>query len=377
VKCKLLIPPVFAICLVFFGHPLCGLAASPPDLSAKSAILIDYDTGKVLYQKDAFERRPPASTTKILTAIVALEKGDLNHQVTASTKASRIGGSSIYLSAGESQKLRDLLYGVLLSSGNDASVAVAENLAGSEAQFARWMTLKARSLGAKDSNFVNCSGLPDDSHYTTARDLAVITRYALHNPVFAEMVKTRKKTIKWPGHKWERVMINHNKLLWNYGFADGVKTGYTRQAGKCLVSSATRDGLRLIAVVLNGRQMYEDSEKLFNYGFNNYRLEKILSPQEILGEVTVIEGVRNRVPVFPNRSLTVVIPKNSQGKLKVNLELQTKIEAPVHRLQKVGELEVKLGGKLIDTVPVVAANSVPKEGFWGKIWKWFNKPNRA
>lgn len=354
-----------------FGCSLTVSAAAFPDITARAAIVIDYSTGKILYQKNAYERRPPASTTKIMTAIVALERGTLKKLITVSDKASRVGGSSIWLAPGESHSLEDLLYGLLLSSGNDASVAVAEGLAGSEKKFALWMTQKAHALGARNSEFKNCTGLPEEGHLTTAYDLAVITRYALRNPVFGGMVKTRKKMIKWPRHKWERVMYNHNKLLWRYEFADGVKTGYTRQAGKCLVSSATRDSQRLIVVVLNSKDTYRDSEKLLNYGFVNFRLVQIISPEENLGEIQVIDGVLSRVPVIPNRSLTLVVPRGLENKLKVSVNLQKSIEAPVERLQKVGELQVKLGEKVIGMAPVITAVRIPRQNFFWRLRNWF------
>lgn len=346
------------------------LATSRPNPTASSAILMDFTTGKVIFSKDSSERRAPASTTKILTALVALERGEMNRVITASKNASKTDGSSIWLAPGEEHTLEELLYGVLLSSGNDASVAVAESLAGSEAKFAAWMNEKAQAIGAKDSFFKNCNGLPEPGHYSTAYDLALITRYALHNPVFTEMVKTKTKTIEWPGREYDRLMVNHNKLLWRYQFADGVKTGYTRQAGKCLVASATKNGQQLIAVVLNSKDMYDDSKQLFEYGFNNYQLVTVIEPEQKVGSISVVEGIDNRVPLFPDHSVTIVIPKGQVDQVKVNLEIPQSIPAPVERLQQVGELEVKIGAKLVEKVPVVTAVSVPKEGLWIRIWNW-------
>lgn len=263
------------IAVIFGSSPV---SASELDLNANFAVLIDYTTGQILYQKNAFVRRPPASTTKILTSIIAIEKGNLQRTVIASRNASRADGSSIYLKTGEAHSLKELLYGILLNSGNDASIAVAEDLAGSEPKFAEWMTTKAHQIGAIDSNFKNCNGLPAREHYSTAYDLAVIARYALHNPVFADMVGTKRKLIPWPGNSSERIFVNHNKLLWRYQFADGVKTGYTEEAGGCLVSSATKGGHRLIAVVLKSKDIYGDSTQLFDYGFENYQLLTTVIP---------------------------------------------------------------------------------------------------
>jgi len=349
------------------------LAVSRPNPTASAAILMDFTTGKVIFSKDSFKRRAPASTTKILTALVALERSETNRAITTSKNASKTDGSSIWLAPGEEHTLEELLYGVLLSSGNDASVAIAESLAGSEAKFTAWMNEKAQVIGAKDSFFKNCNGLPEPGHYSTAYDLALIARYALHKPAFAEMVKTKTKTIEWPGREYDRLMVNHNKLLWRYQYADGVKTGYTRQAGKCLVASATKNGQRLIAVVLNSKEIYDDSKQLFEYGFNNYQLLTVVEPEQKVGSISVEEGVNNQVPVFPEHSVTIVIPREQVDQVRVNLEIPQSIPAPVERLQQVGELEVKIGAKLVEKVPVVTAASVPKEGLWKRFWNWVKR----
>ncbi len=354
--------------ILFFTTP--ALAARRPNLTASAAILMDFATGKVIFTKNGSEQRAPASTTKILTALVALERGELGRVISTSQNASKVGGSSIWLAPGEEHTLQELLYGILLNSGNDASVTVAEGLAGSEAKFAVWMNEKARAIGAKDTCFKNSNGLPEPGHYTTAYDLALITRYALHNPVFAEIVKTKRKAIEWPGREYNRLMVNHNKLLWRYEFADGVKTGYTRQAGRCLVASATRNGQRLIAVVLNSKLMYEDTRELFEYGFNNYQLLTVVGVEQKVGSIQVVEGIDPQVPVLPHRPVTIVIPKGQAHNIKVDLKIPRSIHAPVERLQQVGELEVKLGAKVIDKIPVVTGAGVEKKGFWRWVWCW-------
>jgi D-alanyl-D-alanine carboxypeptidase len=346
-------------------------AAPEVRVTASAAVLMDYATGEILYQKNASERRAPASTTKILTAIVAIEHGKPEREIVASARASKADGSSIWLAAGEKHTLKDLLYGILLSSGNDASVAVAENLAGSESKFAAWMTEKAKELGAKDSNFVNSNGLPAINHYTTAYDLALITRYSLHNPLFEEIVKTKKKVMDWPGHKWDRIMYNHNKLLWRYEYADGVKTGYTQQAGQCLVSSATKGSRRLVAVVLHSKDIYADSKTLFDYGFDHFQLYTVASAAKSLGRVNVAEGVKNQVSVSTPGPVNLLIPKGSISKLKIDLDLPASIVAPVERAQPVGELKVQLSGKLLEKCPLIAVDPVKRKGIWQKIWEWF------
>lgn len=289
---------------------------------------MDYTTGQILYQKNAFTKRPPASTTKILTAIIAIESGNLDRTIIATKNAANADGSSIYLKAGEQHSLKELLYGILLNSGNDASIAVAENLAGSEQKFAKLMTVKAHQIGAINSHFQNCNGLPAASHYSTACDLAVITRYALHNPVFAGMVRTKRKLISWPGHRGERILLNHNKLLWSYQYADGVKTGYTEEAGRCLVSSATQSGHRLIAVVLKSKDMYRDSTKLLDYGFKNYQILTLVTPYQSINPADPIRRVQTQIPVSDSnvntRTLNFTLPapevkKTAKGLLKPQL----------------------------------------------------------
>lgn len=359
---------VLMIFLFFKNDP--AFATPRPNLEASSAVLMDVATGKVLLAKNGSERRAPASTTKIMTALVALERGEMDRVITTSLNASKVDGSSIWLASGEKHTLEELLYGVLLSSGNDASVAIAEGLAGSEKEFAAWMNEKAKVIGAKDSYFKNCTGLPETGHFSTAYDLALITRYALHNPVFTKMVKTKKKAIEWPGRDYNRLMVNHNKLLWRYEFADGVKTGYTRQAGRCLVASATKNGQRLIAVVLNSKRMYEDSKLLFEYGFNNYQLLTVIQSEQKIGSIPVVEGINNEVPLLSHRPITLVIPKGQLDQVRVNIEVPNSIPAPVERLQQVGEVQVKIGSKLIEKVPVVTAAGVPKVSLWRRLWNW-------
>lgn len=356
------------------GGIVAGYAhGAAPQLQAEAAVLMDYTTGALLYQKNADQQRPPASTTKILTAIVALERGKLNQVLTASAKAAKVGGSSIWLAPGERHSLQDLLYGLLLSSGNDAAVTVAEGLAGTEANFVAWMNQKALDLGASNSHFVNPNGLPESNHYSTAHDLAIITRYALQNQLFAQIVKTKQKVMVWPGHKTDRVMFNHNKLLWRYQYADGVKTGYTIQAGNCLVSTAIKDGHRLIVVVMRSKNIYGDSEDLFEYGFSNYQLLAVVSLHSRLGLIKVDQGTRRKVSVSPERPLTLVLPKKEVDQLQVNLQMPAIIAAPVEKAQPVGELEVKLGEHLIDEVPLVTTAEVPREGLWRHFCNWLQR----
>lgn len=365
--------PFLALSLLTLLVSTVAFTAPGVNLTAAAAVLMDYTTGEILFQKNANQRRAPASTTKIMTAILAIERGTPTKIITASARASKADGSSIWLAPGERHTLKDLLYGILLSSGNDASIAVAEDLAGSESKFAALMNAKAREIGAENTHFVNCNGLPEKEHYSTAYDLALIARYALRYPLFEEIVRTRKKIIAWPGHKWDRIMYNHNKLLWRYKHADGIKTGYTLQAGKCLVSSATKDGHRLIAVVLKSRDTYGDSERLFNYGFDHFQLLTVATPEKKLGAVNVDEGIKEQVPVATTQPVQLLIPKGAEDKLKINMELPESVKAPVKQDQPVGELAVQLGNKVLERAALVTAAPVPRKSLWQRIWDWFKE----
>lgn len=247
-----------------------------PLIYARAAILIEESTGKVLYAKNPNIIMAPASTTKIMTGILCIEKGNLEQIVKISGNAAARSGSRMNLRRNERFYLRDLLYGLLLSSGNDAATAIAEAIAGSEYRFALMMTKKARQLGLKHTRYINASGLPAYNHYTTAYDLARLARYALRNPLFASIVQTKQATVPGPTPGQTTTLVNHNKLLWDYPYTTGVKTGYTRKAGRCLVSSAKKQNVTLIAVVLKSGSIYSDSRKLFEYG---YKLLNVPDPE--------------------------------------------------------------------------------------------------
>ncbi len=263
----LLIPLLVSLNLIPIMSHAKGQTLSRPWVNCRSAVLIEVSTGKVLFAKNPNQIMAPASTTKIMTGILSIEKGDLTKKVRVSALAASKSGSSMNLRKNEQLTLKDLLYGLLLSSGNDAATAIAECIAGTESKFARMMTEKARQLGLEHTQFQNASGLPALNHYTTAYDLARIARYAIQNPVFAAIVKTKEAVVPGPTPGKTAKLVNHNKLLWDYPFSTGIKTGYTRKAGRCLVASAEKQDVSLIAVVLKSGSMYNDSRKLFEYGF--------------------------------------------------------------------------------------------------------------
>ena len=248
-------------------------ATSDPTITAAAAVAIDAETGVILYQKDAFKLKAPASTTKILTAILAIESGRLDELVTVSKRAAAVGESSIHLRTNDQLTLRELVHGALIKSGNDACVAIAEHLSPTEEEFVGMMNFKARLIGAYNTTFYNTNGLPHRYHLTTAYDLALIARYALQNPVFSKIVVTKEYTLHWTNPRRSAYIRNTNKLLWTLPGATGVKTGTTNQAGNCLVASAMNNGHHIIAVVLNSRNRYGDAQKLLEYGMKTKEIQ--------------------------------------------------------------------------------------------------------
>lgn len=251
--------------------------------TARSAVVMEQSSQRILYSKNCDEHLPMASTTKIVTALTVLNHANLDDVVEVSPKAVGIEGSSIYLRAGEHLTVKELLYGLMLRSGNDSAVALALHVAGSIDAFAEMMNQTAREAGCSDSNFVNPHGLHDNNHYTSARDLAVLTCVAMKNADFREIVSTKTVRISNEGMDYDRVLVNKNKLLSNFDQADGVKTGYTKKAGRCFVGSATRDGMQVIVVVLNCGPMFEETADMLDVAFANYHLQTVIPQNKVCG----------------------------------------------------------------------------------------------
>lgn len=332
-----------------------GTAWAQPSISAASYLLMESQSGQVLLAHREDEKRPPASTTKILTCITALELADPDELVAVSANADRVGDATIYLSAGEIFDLRSLLEGALIRSGNDATVAIAEQVAGDEKLFMDLVNRKARILGAIQTEFHNPHGLPHPRHLTTAYDLAVITRYAMQNEDFAGIVKTKEKVIASFNSGRRVYLKNTNKLLWRNPEVTGVKTGTTDEAGMCLVSTAERDGRRLIAVVLKSLDRYTDCEKLLNWGFEEFTLQNLKEQLGLL-VVDVAGGIPACVTVQPAYEAAWSVPRGSMIDFRV--ELDTPLQAPVRRGDKVGAVTVSLEGKKLETVPLIAGEDV-------------------
>ena len=317
---------------------------------------MDRCSGRVLYEKNAYQKMGMASTTKIVTAIVAIEHADLNATVTVNPTAAGVEGSSIWLAAGEQIKLEDLLYGLMLNSGNDAAVAIAEFVAGDVPRFCDMMNETAKSIGAVNTNFTNPNGLSDKNHYTTAYDLALLTRYALSNPKFAEIVGTKNKTIPWEGRDYGRKLSNHNKMLSIYDGCDGVKTGFTKDTGRTLVTGATRGGLQLIAVTLNDPDDWRDHTKMLDDVFLKYKPESITRAGTVFGTVKVRSGAEKFVDAVAGQDF--YIPLSEGENYNVKADLPDEITAPAEEGQQIGLAKVSINGVSSVSFPLVAKGGV-------------------
>lgn len=279
---------LLVVCIVFLCLATYSIAfayGKEFETSARSAVVMEQSSRRVLFSKNCDEHLPIASTTKIVTALTAINNANLDDVVEIPAEACGIEGSSIYLRVGEHLTLRELLYGLMLRSGNDAAVAIALHTAGSIEGFAEMMNDTAAKLGLNDCHFVNPHGLHNDNHYCSANDLAVITCEALNNPAFCEIVSTKTYRIGNEGYDYDRVLVNKNKLLASCEGADGVKTGYTKKAGRCFVGSATRDGMQVVVVVLNCGPMFEDTASMLDAAFANYSLKTVIPQNKVCGSI--------------------------------------------------------------------------------------------
>lgn len=283
------------------------------NLSAKSIVLLEADSGEIVFEKNAHVPAPMASTTKIMTAIVVLENCDLDKKFTIPKEATNIEGSSIYLQEGEILTVRELLYALLLESANDSAVALAYATSGDMDEFVSLMNEKANSLGLTSTHFDNPHGLDSESHYTTAFELAKISAYAMKNSQFKKIVSTYKKVIPLNNDEGKRVLINHNKLLRLYDGANGIKTGFTKKCGRCFVSSAERDGVKLICASLNAPDDWNDHMKLFDYGFEKYESVKFASPLDYLIEINIEGGEASSFYASNLEELTVTLPRSKRN----------------------------------------------------------------
>lgn len=332
---------------------------SPAQIKASAAILVDATTGQVLFEKNADVQRPPASTTKIMTAILLLENLAPDELITAGLNAKETGGSSLNLAEGERITARDMLYALMLRSANDGCVAVAERIAGSEERFAEMMNEKARAIGATHTHFVNCNGLNCDGHLTTARDLALMARYAQRYPEFNAATRSRYYQIRRSSGSKDILLKNHAKFLWHFPGADGIKTGWTVPAGRCFVGGATWNGWRLISVVLNSPDLVGETAALMKYGFQKFERTRAADAGSTQGIAQVEGGVAPTVPALLKDPLYVVKTRGGAAQIELRPKLDV-VSAPVAAGTKVGTVEVLENGQPAGQGLLVAAAPVAK-----------------
>ena len=334
-------------------------------VSANKAVVMDCATGRVLYEKRADERSLIASTTKIMTALVVCEQCNVLDRVKIPKEAVGIEGSSMYLKEGEILTVQELLYGLMLHSGNDAAVALAIYCGGTVEGFAQLMNDKARMLELSGTHFVNPHGLDHPEHYSTARDLAALACYAMKNPIFAKTVSTKSVTVG------ERCLTNHNKLLWCVDGADGVKTGFTKAAGRILVSSAVRNGRRLVIVTIDDGNDWADHKELYEDGFSRYSVKTIVKKGDILGTFQVFGGTCGQVQVIAGEDFTYALAADEEP--DILLSGKGFVYAPISVGGEAGYAYICLNGKAVGKIPVIFEETVemqPEEkiSFWQRIF---------
>ncbi|WP_232066030.1 D-alanyl-D-alanine carboxypeptidase family protein [Bacillus sp. KH172YL63] len=342
-----------------------------PSVSSQKAILMDQETGRVLFEKDAHTRSRIASITKIMTAILAVESGKLEQDVTVSSNAAGTEGSSLYLKAGEKIKLEDLVYGLMLRSGNDGAVAIAEHVGGSLEGFVYMMNEKSKEIGMENTHFANPHGLDDhEGHYSTAYDMALLTKYSMGNERYREIAGTKVHTAPNPEEKWDRKWRNKNRLLTElYKYSTGGKTGYTKLAKRTLVSTASKDGENLIAVTLNGPDDWNDHMDLFEYGFKEYDYKIVLNK----GKINKMEDDVYKNHVFLKRESVLSLTDEEVEEVRVEYRMLKPDEGWLKNKQApdiVGKAVVYLDDKEADSLPVYFKRESPKEKekSWWKFW---------
>lgn len=355
-------------------------ATEPPVILAETAIVIDAKTGQVLYDKNMNEQREPASTTKVITALLALENLDINQTVTIDAETPFTEGSRVYLLEGENVSVEQLMYALLLESANDAAVALGKEISGSVPSFAELMNKRAAELGAKNTHFVNPNGLHEEGHLTTAYDLAMIAKETMKNEKFRELVTTYRYVIPATNKQDTRYLYNTNRLIYDeqtkvlvngaqrvakYEGSTGIKTGYTSHAGGCLIAGAIRGDTELISVVMKSTDegRFADSIALLDYAFENYKSIKTMDAGTILGEIPVKQGTERKVQVVALEDAYGTLPMEaSDSVVNTKIILDNKVRAPIAKGQKVGVVEIYEGDQLVGTVDAVTANAIPEGG---------------
>lgn len=344
---------VFLLVLLLLFIPV---SAHALEVSARSAVLIDADSGRVLYAKNAENRMYIASTTKIMTAYLALQKADTAEKVTIKKEHTLIEGTKVYFKEGDVLTVGELLTGTLLQSGNDAALALADHCGGDGGVegFVKSMNDTARQLGMRNTSFANPHGLNDDNHYSTATDMAILARAAMANPAFAAIAGNKT------GRVGEISVRNHNKMLWNYEGANGIKTGFTKLAGRCLVSSAERGGQTLIVVTLDAPSDWNDHTILLDYGYNNYPMKRLATSDAFICKLPVVSSGQSNVDVRVRDTLSLAMTDEESGFVRCEVELPRFVWAPLKEGDTIGTIRFTLNGKVIGQSELYAGADTPE-----------------
>ncbi|MGE5585292.1 MAG: D-alanyl-D-alanine carboxypeptidase family protein [Bacillota bacterium] len=357
-----------------------SLQAAAPELKARSAVLISAETGQVLYEKEPDMRVAPASITKVMTMLLAMEAVDskkvgLDDMVTTSTEASQIGGSQIWLAEGEQMKLGDMMKAIAIVSANDAAYAVSEFIAGSAEDFVNQMNEKARDLGMKNTHFENPDGLPAPDHYSTAREIAIMSRELVtKHPKVLEWTSVWTDTLERKGprvRQEESFLRNTNELILRYPGADGLKTGMTDEAGYCLSGTAKRDDVRLISVVMGlptNDDRLEDTIKLLNYGFREFDRVAVAKKGEVVGKIRVPNGRREDVPAATSADFVAFVEKGKKDLVNTSIESEER-RAPIRKGEKLGAIVASLDGREVARMDLVATEDVPRANIFTVIMR--------
>lgn len=356
--------------LILWASVYPAAAEGELSVSARAAVLMEASTGEIVFSKDGDTRMPMASTTKIMTALVALENGDLQTPVHIAEEAVGVEGSSVYLTAGETLTLEELLYALLLESANDAAAAIAFAVSGSIEAFSDAMNVKAAELGLDNTHFTNPHGLDNEEHYTTAKDLAKLTIHAMHNPDFARIVSTYKKTIPLKDGEGTRLLLNHNRLLKQYADVVGVKTGFTKRSGRCLVSAAEKDGVRLVAVTLNAPDDWQDHRTMLDYGFSQFHMVHLAENGEYTWEIACTGAENGKLTVTNTDSLSFVCP--GEPEITHVVEAPHLVFPPITTGDIIGTVHFFNHGTEVGSLPLTAVESVEmptdERGFFEKLF---------
>ncbi len=367
--------PLIVLCFLFSNAALASvIVPAAPKLAADAYILMDADSGQILVEHEADKPRPPASLTKMMTSYIAVHELQLGNvsedtQIPISVKAWRKGGSKMFVREGTEVPLIDLLRGIIVQSGNDASVAVAEYFSGSEEAYAEWMNQYAKTFGMNNTNFLNATGWPVEGHYSTARDMAVLARHIINDhPEYYSLYAEKYfeyNDIRQP---------NRNKLLWrrsSHFTVDGLKTGHTDEAGYCLAASAKHENTRFIAVVMGTRSeeaRARETQKLLAYGFRYYQTHKLYQAGEVLQNQRVWLGQREQIDLVLEDDLFLTLPGGAEGDLDVDITFDEFLEAPVQQGQAIGSMTISRDGELLAQRPLLASATVEEAGFFGRMW---------